>query len=59
MNRIPVNRELLTWARERAGMNTLELGGQDVVGRLWQEEQDIDVGSRIEFAAPVTSDGDQ
>ncbi|MEF8753308.1 MAG: ImmA/IrrE family metallo-endopeptidase [Accumulibacter sp.] len=28
MNRIPVNRELLTWARERAGMNTLELAGR-------------------------------
>ena len=28
MNRIPVNRELLTWARERAGLNTLELAGR-------------------------------
>lgn len=28
MNRIPVNRELLTWARERAGMDTLELAGR-------------------------------
>jgi len=28
MNRIPVNRELLTWARERARMDTLELAGR-------------------------------
>lgn len=28
MNRIPVNRELLTWARERAGMDTLKLAAR-------------------------------
>ncbi|MBK7675078.1 MAG: ImmA/IrrE family metallo-endopeptidase [Candidatus Accumulibacter sp.] len=28
MNRIPVNRELLTWARERAGMDTFALAGR-------------------------------
>lgn len=28
MTRIPVNPELLTWARERAGLDTLALAGQ-------------------------------
>jgi hypothetical protein len=27
MTRIPVNPELLTWARERAGLNVLALAG--------------------------------
>lgn len=28
MNRIPVTPELLTWARERAGLDTLALAGR-------------------------------
>lgn len=28
MNRVPVNPELLTWARERAGLDTLDLAGR-------------------------------
>jgi hypothetical protein len=34
MTRIPVNPELLTWARERAGLNTLVLAGRLDVGAM-------------------------
>jgi Zn-dependent peptidase ImmA (M78 family) len=37
MNRIPVNQELLTWARERAGMDTLELAGRIPKLSAWED----------------------
>ncbi|HQR53305.1 MAG TPA: ImmA/IrrE family metallo-endopeptidase [Burkholderiales bacterium] len=37
MNRIPVDRKLLTWARERAGMDTLELAGRFPKLHQWEE----------------------
>ncbi|KFB67247.1 MAG: hypothetical protein CAPSK01_003364 [Candidatus Accumulibacter vicinus] len=37
----------------------LELGSQDLVGRLWQQQQDVNVGGGIELAASVTTDRDQ
>jgi hypothetical protein len=39
------------------GDGVLELRGQCRVGGLRQEEQNIDVGGRIEFAAAVATDG--
>ena len=36
MTRIPINPELLTWARERAGLDTLALAGR-VLDAVHQE----------------------
>jgi len=37
MNRIPVNRELLTWARERAGLDSLALAGRFSKLSEWED----------------------
>ncbi len=37
----------------------LELRGQHAAGRLGQEDQQIDVGGRVQFASAVATDGNQ